>query len=418
MLFIYSFLMYLLTPFIALRLWFKGRSLPAYRERISERFAWTVNADDAMDVWVHAVSLGEAIAVIPLIDLLLRYNKKIMVTTMTPTGSTRILDYFGTKVYHQYLPYDLPHALNRFFSVIRPKVGIIMETELWPNMVHCAHKAGVKLFLANARLSERSCKGYSKVRWFFKPRLNEFNLIMAQSPDDAARFVKIGAPTEKIVVVGNIKFDLQTQLVNPSVFCELKALWGNARPVVIVASTHDSEEHQFFLQYYSLLQRIPEMILLVAPRHPERFQAVYDLSVNFGLNTGRRSLPESISLQNEVVILDSLGELLGWFSVSDYAFIGGSLVPIGGHNLLEPIAMGVPTFTGPYTHHFKAICTDLLGAKAVIEVDSAERFVEAVERLHQNPGERALLVARATQILESNKGALQKHLDAVLKVLG
>lgn len=417
MLFIYSLLMYLLTPFIVIRLWIKGRSLPAYRKRISERLAWSIKADGPVDIWLHAVSLGEAIAAIPLIDALLQQHKKIMVTTMTPTGSARILERFGSRVYHQYLPYDLPHALNKFFSVIRPKAGIIMETELWPNMIDCASKAGVKLFLANARLSEKSCKGYMNVRWFFKPRLEQFELIMAQSPDDAARFIKIGAPAERVMVAGNIKFDLQTQLVNPTLFVEQKALWGNARPVVIIASTHNSEESLFLPQYKTLLQHIPEVILLIAPRHPERFQEVYDLSVSFGLNTGRRSSPESISSQNEVVILDSLGELLGWFSVSDYAFIGGSLVPIGGHNLLEPIAMGVPTFTGPYTHHFKAICTDLLRAQAVIEVDSAERFVAEVTRLHQNAEARECLVKRATRVLEDNKGALQKHLDVVLKVM-
>lgn len=410
---IYSFLMYLLTPYLLLRLWWKGRRLPAYRKRIAERFCLDSIPEQKLDVWVHAVSLGEVIAATPLINAMLDKHWSIMITTMTPTGSERVKAQFGDRVLHRYVPYDLPGVLRRFFRPIKPRVAIIMETELWPNLIHYARAAGVPVLLANARLSERSVNGYLKFKFLFKPVLNQFTAILAQSLDDAQRFNALGANEGVVRVLGNMKFDLQTNTVNSEACNALQSKWGSQRPVVIAASTHDDEESRILLQLKRLQQAIPGVILLIAPRHPERFQTVYQLCRHSGLHTGLRSLSDTLSPDNEVVVLDSLGELLGWYQVSDYAFVGGSLVPVGGHNVLEPIAMHVPVLSGNHIHNFKTICGDLEKAAAIQLVAQADELIDAIIALHQDAELRERTVNNATKVLESNKGSVIKHLQTV-----
>jgi len=411
--FVYSFLMYVLTPYLLVRLWWKGRTLPAYRKRILERFFIGHKAHKNIDVWVHAVSLGEVIAAIPLIDALLNKKLAVLVTTMTPTGSEQVQARFGQKVSHYYIPYDLPCVLKRFFKQVKPRVGVIMETELWPNLIYQAHKAGIPLLLANARLSEGSLKGYLKLKRLFKPILNLFSAILAQSEQDAERFMSLGAGKNLIQVLGNMKFDLKTQAVEKHGFEGLKALWGSERVVIIAASTHDDEESQILSRLKRLQQAIPNVVLLIAPRHPERFQTVYQLCIKAGFNTGLRSEHNTISFANDVVVLDSLGELLGLFQVSDYAFIGGSLVPVGGHNVLEPIAMNVPVLSGNRVHNFKAICDDLEDAKAIQLVHHADGLIDAIINLYRDKKFKQQMVKNATAVLEKNKGSVGKHLQKV-----
>lgn len=413
----YSFLMYLLTPFILLRLWWKGRKLPAYRMRILERFSLGELESKPVDVWLHAVSLGEVIAAIPLIDAMLEKHWSILVTTMTPTGSERVKARFGDKVAHRYIPYDLPGVLKRFFRQVQPRIGIIMETELWPNLIDQAHAAKVPLVLANARLSERSLKGYMKFRVLFKPVLNQFSAILPQSDDDARRFITLGARKEIVQVLGNMKFDLQTNTIDSARFNELKSHWGSDRTVVIAASTHDDEETRILSELPRLQKAIPDVILLIAPRHPERFQTVYQLSMHAGFNTGLRSDLDTVSSANEVVVLDCLGELLGLFQISDYAFVGGSLVPVGGHNVLEPIAMNVPVISGNQVHNFKTICQDLKEAEAIQIVSQADELIDSIIQLHQDKEFQRRMVENATAVLESNKGSVFKHLQKVESVM-
>ncbi len=410
---IYSFLMYLLTPYILFRLWWKGRKLPGYRERISERFTLGVTDNKPVDIWVHAVSLGEVIAATPLIDAMLDKQWSVLVTTMTPTGSERVRARFGDKVAHRYVPYDLPGVLRRFFKQTQPRVGVIMETELWPNLIYQAHSAKVPLLLANARLSERSLNGYMKLKFLFKPVLNQFSAILAQSNDDAKRFIALGANNDLVQVLGNMKFDLQTNTIDTAKFKEIKNHWGADRIAVIAASTHDDEESRILAQLRRLQQAIPNVVLLIAPRHPERFQTVYQLSVQAGFNTGLRSNLDTVSAANEVVVLDCLGELLGLFQISDYAFVGGSLVPVGGHNVLEPIAMNVPVLSGNQVHNFKTICNDLKEAEAIRIVSQADELIDAIIKLHQDKESQDLMVKNATAVLESNKGSVVKHLQKI-----
>ncbi|MCL9685083.1 lipid IV(A) 3-deoxy-D-manno-octulosonic acid transferase [Legionella maioricensis] len=415
--FIYSFLMYLLTPYLLFRLWWKGRRLPAYRKRIMERFCLGKEENKTFDVWVHAVSLGEVIAATPLIDAMLDKHWSVLITTMTPTGSERVQARFGNKVSHRYVPYDLPGVLKRFFKQQKPKIGVIMETELWPNLIYQAHAAHVPLLLANARLSERSLNGYLKAKFLFKPVLNQFSAILAQSEDDAKRFIALGAREELVHVLGNIKFDLQTHTVDSAKFKELKEHWGADRIAVIAASTHENEESQILSHLKRLQKAIPQVVLLIAPRHPERFQTVYQLCTQAGFNTGLRSALNTLSPENEVVVLDSLGELLGLFQISDFAFVGGSLVPVGGHNVLEPIAMNVPVLSGNQVHNFKTICRDLEEAQAIKLVSQADELIDAIIKLHTDQELQNRMVKNATTVLESNKGALVKHLAKIEEAL-
>jgi 3-deoxy-D-manno-octulosonic-acid transferase len=418
MLFLYSLVLYLMMPFVLLRLWFKGRRLPAYRERILERLCWDHGPKKPVDVWVHAVSLGEVIAATPLIDGMLDAGWRVLITTMTPTGSGQVKARFGHQVQHQYLPYDLGSVIKRFFNQYTPRVGVIVETEIWPNLIHQAGVVGVPLLLANARLSEQSAKGYRRLNFFFKPVLNQFAAILAQSEGDAQHFRMLGAEEEKVIVLGNMKFDIQTQGIDALKLQELKHAWGKDRTVLIAASTHANEETLILSRLKRLQSAIPHLVLLIAPRHPERFQAVYQLANQAGFKTGLRSATQTLSPQTDVVILDSLGELLGFYQMSDYAFVGGSLVPVGGHNVLEPIAMNVPVLSGNQVHHFKSICRDLHAADAIQIVNNVDELVSVLINLHQDEELRKNMVKKATEVLERNKGSVLRHLSRVSELVG
>jgi 3-deoxy-D-manno-octulosonic-acid transferase len=410
---VYSFFMYLLSPYLLFRLWWKGRRLPAYRERIVERFCWDKLETRHVDAWVHAVSLGEVIAASPLIDAMLKQQWSVLITTMTPTGAAQVKARFANKVIHRYVPYDLYGPVKRFFHKIKPKVGVIMETELWPNLIAEATAAHIPLFLANARLSERSLKGYMRFKFLFKPILNQFTALLAQSAEDAERFIALGAPADKVFASGNMKFDLHTHTVDHDKFLDLKRQWGIDRVALIIASTHDDEEGRILKHLKKLQDAIPGVILLIAPRHPERFQTVYQLCLQQGFNTGLRSKLDTLNPDNEVVVLDCLGELLGLYQISDYAFVGGSLVPVGGHNVLEPIAMNVPVLSGDHVHNFKAICRDLETAQAIILVSTAEELIDAIIEVHHNQHVKHSMIVKASQVLEKNKGSVMTHLNKI-----
>ncbi len=364
------------------------------------------SSPDTVDVWIHAVSLGEVIAATPLISAMLQEGWKVLVTTTTPTGSQRVIQQFNDSVVHQYLPYDLPLLQKRFFRRYRPRLGVIMETELWPNTINQAEKAGIALLLVNARLSERSMKGYLRAAFFFKKLLHQFTSILTQSDEDKRRFLKLGASEDKVQTMGNIKFDLQKKITSKDIYQTLQNYWGKERPVLIAASTHDNEEAQVLSHLRVLQQGIKHLVLLIAPRHPERFHTVYAYCKQQGFRTGLRSQSETLTPECEVVILDSLGELLGWYGISDYAFVGGSFVPVGGHNVLEPIAMQVPVFTGPHIHNFKTICRELEAHHALQIVESPQALVSALIALSADEQARLKQVKEASKILEENKGAL------------
>lgn len=414
---LYTALLYLLIPFILWRLYWKGRRLPAYRKRILERFMMGQMSHQPVDIWIHAVSLGEVVAVTPLITALLNKHYRVLITTMTPTGSERVRKHFGEQVLHQYLPYDLPLILRRFYRAYQPDVGIIMETELWPNLIYEARRIKLPMLLANARISNRAYKQYQKTAFVFKPVLNQLTAIFAQSLEDANRFKVLGASSERVSVLGNMKFDLQIDVHNKELFKHFKEMWGQTRPVMIAASTHANEEKQLLEGFKQLQKTIPDMLLLIAPRHPERFQEVYQLSKAAHFNTGLRSEPEGITKNMEVVILDSLGELIGFYHVSDYAFVGGSLVPVGGHNVLEAIALKVPVITGPHMQNSKTICQELSVAGAMQIAHNIDELVANVIQLHKNHNLREQQIKNASAVLTANQGCLERYLQEVEKHL-
>jgi len=321
---IYSLLFYLLTPLILLRLLWRGRKAPDYRRRWSERFGFVPVVDAGRQViWVHSVSVGETLAAVPMIkQLQARHPEALLaVTTMTPTGSARVKAVFGSSIYHVYAPYDLPDVLHRFLNRIHPDVLVIMETELWPNLVHSCRGRNIPVVVANARLSEKSAKGYQTFSRLTLPMLQRINCIAAQHQDDGARFLELGLSERQLVVTGNIKFDLSLDDEIKTKAQVLKAQWqgDSKRPIWLVASTHRGEDEIILDSFEQIRLSFPELLLVLVPRHPERFDEVFQHCSRRGLHVVRRSTGASPSLGDQVLLGDTMGELLLFFGACDIA---------------------------------------------------------------------------------------------------
>lgn len=419
---LYTLLFHLGLPLVAIRLWLRARKAPAYAQRIGERFALNLPALQPGGIWVHAVSVGESIAAAAMIrELLKRYPQlPITVTCMTPTGSQRIQALFADepRIQHCYLPYDLPWAAARFLNRVQPKLAIIMETELWPNHIHQCAKRGIPVALANARLSARSAKGYARFAGLTRPMLQEMSLIAAQTETEAERFRQLGARPECVEVTGSIKFDLTIDpqlLINAS---ELREQWqAQERPVWIAASTHEGEDEVVLAAHRQLLGSHPDALLILVPRHPERFNSVFELCLREGFATVRRSSGEPVEAQTQVLLGDTMGELLFLYALADSAFVGGSLVPNGGHNLLEPAALAKPVLSGPHLFNFLEIAAKLRDAAALEEVDDAQGLAVAVQRLFELPQDAQRMAEAGLKVMQLNQGALQRLLDGLGRLL-
>lgn len=414
---LYTLLFHLGLPLVALRLFLRGRKAPAYRERIGERFALGLPPLRPGGIWVHAVSVGESIAAAPMIRALLeRYPQlPITVTCMTPTGSERIKAMFAgePRIQHCYLPYDLPWAAGRFLDRARPKLAVIMETELWPNHIHQCSKRGIPVALANARLSERSARGYARFAGLTRPMLAQMSLIAVQTEAEAQRFRDLGARPECVEVTGSIKFDLK---IDEQLLPRARALreqWGAAqRPVWIAASTHDGEDALVLAAHKQLLEMHGDALLILVPRHPERFDAVHALCRE-QFATVRRSSGAVVEAQTRVLLGDTMGELLFLYALADIAFVGGSLVPRGGHNPLEPAALALPVIMGPHVFNFLEISGMLKAAGALQEVDDAEGLAMAVRRLIELPRDARRMGEAGVAVMRANQGALQRLLEGL-----
>ncbi|MFO2463230.1 lipid IV(A) 3-deoxy-D-manno-octulosonic acid transferase [Pseudomonas sp. 15FMM2] len=419
---LYSCLFYLALPLVALRLWLRARKAPAYARRVSERFSYGLPAMQPGGIWVHAVSVGESIAAAPMIrGLLQRYPQvPITVTCMTPTGSERIQALFADepRIQHCYLPYDLPCAAKRFLDQVRPTLAVIMETELWPNHIHQCAKRGIPVALANARLSARSAKGYARFARLTAPMLAEMSLFAVQTETEAERFRNLGARPETVEVTGSIKFDLS---VDPQLLeCAgaLRQQWQACeRPVWIAASTHEGEDEVVLAAHRQLLGSYPDALLILVPRHPERFNSVFELCRQQGFATVRRSSVEPVTAGTTVLLGDTMGELLFLYALADSAFVGGSLVPNGGHNLLEPAALAKPVISGPHLFNFLEIAAMMREAGALREVDDAEGLAEAVRQLFELPQDARRMAQAGLNVMQANQGALKRLLDGLDKLL-
>jgi 3-deoxy-D-manno-octulosonic-acid transferase len=421
---LYLFLLYLLTPLILLRLLWRSRQIRGYRERLGERFGFvpTVPRDAGIAVWVHAVSVGESLAAMPLIRRLVERHgeRRVWVTTTTPTGSERVSSMLGDKVIHTYAPYDLPGSVGRFLERVRPRQVVIMETELWPTLFRALRRRGIPLTIANARLSPRSFEGYSRVAGFTRDVLGDTTRIAAQSQADAERFASLGAPT--VSSIGNLKFDIDPPAPQIQAGQALRArlVGGDGdtarRPVWIAASTHEGEEAAAIEAHRRVRQTHPDALLLIVPRHPQRFDEVARRLEHSGLAFERRSRIDRVAGHEAalpVLLGDSLGEMWMYLAASDVAFVGGSLVPVGGHNVLEPAALGLPVLFGPHMHNFVAARDLLLGCASAVQVGDGDALARALVELLDDP-DRCMRMGEAGKVaVLSNRGALEKLLGVL-----
>ncbi|HCP53991.1 MULTISPECIES: lipid IV(A) 3-deoxy-D-manno-octulosonic acid transferase [Pseudomonas] len=418
---IYSLLFYLGLPLIAVRLAWRAWRAPAYAKRIAERFAFGLPPLQPGGIWVHAVSVGESIAAAPMIrQLLERYPQlPLTITCMTPTGSERIQAMFSGaeyqgRVQHCYMPYDLPWAAARFLKRLQPKLAVIMETELWPNHIHQCARRGIPVALANARLSERSARGYARFAKLTAPMLAELDLIAVQTQTEAQRFRDLGARAECVDVTGSIKFDLRIDPALLARAAELRAQWAaQDRPIWIAASTHEGEDEQVLLAHRQVLEGDPRALLILVPRHPERFNSVFELCRREGFNTQRRSTAAAVTAEHQVLLGDTMGELLFLYALADLAFVGGSLIASGGHNPLEPAALGKPILMGPHVFNFLEITALLRSAGALLDVDSGEQLAVQLKQLWQQPQQAEAMHSAGLAVMQANQGALQRLLDGL-----
>ncbi|MGR8979390.1 MAG: lipid IV(A) 3-deoxy-D-manno-octulosonic acid transferase [Gammaproteobacteria bacterium] len=407
---LYSAAFYLLIPLILLRLRWRGIKAPLYRRRWAERFAIYGNLTVPGVIWFHAVSVGEAEALFPLVRQIQKQHPQnpLLITTTTPTGSARIKSVLKDSVIHVYLPYDLPCVVNRFMRCFQPKLAVIMETEIWPNLFAACGKRRIPLFLVNARLTEKSVRGYLKIPALIRPALAQVDFIAAQSTDDVTRFIKVGAPAECVENFGNMKFDVEISQDTVASGLRLKNELFNARFVWLIASTHKDEEIIFINLYKTLKLKIPELLMVLVPRHPERFTEVEKLCVQNRLSLITRTSGSACSVDTDVFLVDTMGELKMFYGAADIAFVGGSMVPRGGHNILEPAAMGVPVMFGPYMVNFQEIAEGLLAQNAALQCRTNDEIYEAVIRLHSDYDFRDALVKKSKAFKQNNEGAIAK----------
>jgi len=412
---LYSAVLYVLAPVTVYHLIWRGFRQPAYFERWNERYARYPGPPMEAPVWVHAVSMGEVNAAAPLVDALLAADpaRRILVTTITPTGSARVRALWGNRVEHVYLAYDLSGAVHRFLAHFRPRIALILETELWPNLLFCCRDAGIPAYIVNARLSERSLRGYLPLRALLSRALRTLRRIAAQSAGDAERFRRLGAPRDAVVVTGNLKYDIAIDAA--ALVGQGKAFRTRIgeRPVWIAASTHPDEEAPMVAIHQRLRARWPDLLLVWAPRHPERFKPVVQQCVDAGWRVATRTLTQWPDADDAVFVVDTLGELQAFYACADVAFVGGSLQAIGGHNLLEPAAVGTASVTGPHLHNFTDIARQLREAGALRVGDDADAVAVQLEALLADAGARARMADAGRQLVDAGRGAVQRTLDVI-----
>lgn len=412
---LYTTLFTLGLPFIILRLIWRGFRAQAYWSRWPERFGASPTLSQENVIWVHAVSVGEVEACRPLVKALQQEypEHQILITTMTPTGSARVKLLFTNTVAHCYLPYDLPFAIKRFLNRTKPQFGIIMETEIWPNLLHTCNQLEIPLVLANARMSERSAKGYARFTNFTASILDNLSLIAAQGQDDKKRFQQLGASNKKVHVIGNLKYEINLVASLKEQATAMRNMWDNNRPVLVAASTHEGEEEMLLNAARQIRGHFADLLLIIVPRHPERFDRVAALAQRSGVKTVRRSEHRPCPADIQVMIVDTMGELPLFYAASDLAFVGGSLVPHGGHNLLEPAILGRAVITGPHFFNFNDITKQFLAANAAAQVNDTQELAETVINLLQNSQQRAQMSEAGLKLIAASQGASTRLVNLI-----
>jgi len=411
--FFYTLIFIIALPVVFYRLWIKDKKVPGYRIRWPERFGiYPAHTETRPVVWVHAVSVGEVVAATPVIRRLLESGEvAVMVTTMTPTGSTRVAETFGKQVLHVYAPYDLPWTVAAFLRRTRPVLAIIMETELWPNMLHECARQKLPAVLANARMSARSARRYARFAGATRQLLDCLSHVAVQNDEDGQRFLDLGLAPQKLTVTGSVKFDVAISPALRESAAALRASYGATRPIFIAASTHDGEDAVLLDAFAQVLTNQPTALLLLVPRHPERFDEVYELS-RARFSTCRRSsgqCPEG----TQVIVGDTMGEMMLLYGCADIAFVGGSLIERGGHNMIDPACWGLPIICGPHTFNFADISKRLTQVGGMVTVTDAGSLAAQILTWLEHPQERQQVGLNAQQFAEQNRGAVDRLTEIV-----
>ncbi|MBY8044789.1 lipid IV(A) 3-deoxy-D-manno-octulosonic acid transferase [Vibrio fluvialis] len=414
---IYTLLLIVASPLLLYSLYKKKVGKPAFGARWKEHWGMTPKVSSQNPIWIHAVSVGESIAAIPVIKAMKQAqpDQAIVVTTTTSTGAEQIAK-LGDLVEHRYMPLDFAWCVRRFLQAVKPSRLLIVETELWPNTLHTVHKHHIPITVINARLSERSCLRYQKFSALFNLIRPYVDRILCQYESDAGRFVRLGFQPEQVQVTGSIKFDIE---IAPTVLEQGKQLreeLGLDRPVWIAASTHEGEDAILLDAHQALLEHFPQALLILVPRHPERFNSVFDLCIKRRFITCRRTFPTPMKQDCQVYLGDTMGELLTLLSAADICFMGGSLIgdKVGGHNLLEPAALGKPLLNGPSYYNFSEIMQLLQSARAVEICMNAQEITMYLLTLFSSPDKLSQIGKRALLVLKDNKGAVKKTLSDIL----
>lgn len=409
--YLYNILTYILLIPFAIYWLAKGVGNRSYLDRLGQRFGFGFPKIKGC-IWVHAVSVGEVQAAAPLVQSLMQRfpDQDLLITTVTPTGAAHVRKLYGDAVHHCYMPFEFPNAIWSFFKSVRPQTAMIMETEIWPNLYRGCGIRNVPLVLVSARISPRSIPGYRRLLPLIRETLSHGIIIAAQSQADADRFLELGASPDRTWVTGNIKFDVAHDVDLASRGRQLRHALFGARPVWIAASTHEGEEELVLAAHAELLQQFSDLLLVLVPRHPERFSAVRDLVHKQPFDIVSRSEQQACNASTQVFLLDSMGELKQFYACSDVAFVAGSLVPIGGHNLLEPAALGLPIITGPHVHNALDVAAKFTELGACKVVTNEVELAAAVTLLLQDEVHAADVGEKARQVLELNRGALARLL--------
>lgn len=410
---LYSLLLYIVLPLVLLRLAYRSFRNPGYRQRIGERFGLISPAAAPDGIWVHAVSVGESVAAVKLVKRLQLEAPQtaFTVTCSTPTGSNIIQTQLGSSVYHVYLPYDLPGSVKRFLAKIQPKLGIIMEKELWPNLLHYAHQGGTRLMISNMLLSDHSFKRYQRFSSLTQQMLANIDVFAAQTVEDTRKIIQLGAPEDKVSVVGNLKYGYSE--VNSSALANhvtYRQQLANNRLIWLAGSTHEGEDVLMLNAHEALLVTRPDLLLIIVPRHPERFSAVYQ-QCQARFKTQRRSelgAGAALNPATQVLLVDSMGELNQFIAISDVCFIGGSMVPVGGHNVLEVCHAGVPVIFGAFMQNSLDVAFAVVQAQAGFQVNNQATLIQALQRLLDSETTRTHMGQQGIDLVLRNQGALDK----------
>jgi len=416
---LYVLLIYLVAPLVLAHEAWKSLFNPEYRGRLGQRLGFVQRPGRPGSVWIHAVSVGEVQAAAGLIAELHRRHPalSIVLTTVTPTGAQRAKSLFRDGVQISYLPYDLPGSVGRFLDRIEPQIVIILETEIWPTLYHELGQRQIPLLLGSARVSTRSVDRYRRMASLFRDTLSHGILIGAQTPADAERFRAIGAAPGRVQVTGNIKYDLAIPAVTVEAGSALRQQWGAGRPVWIAGSTHEGEEEASLAAHAAVRARHPDALLLLVPRHPQRFDSVRALLRKRGVPYAQRSSGTLPAQGDHVFLVDTLGELQMFYAAADVAFVAGSLVPIGGHSLLEPAVLGLPMLSGPHTHNSQDIADMFEHAGALRIVRSQEELGYRLLEWFGDPQRAHAAGARGREAVAANRGAVDRLVAMVEPLL-